>query len=133
MEPPTAQERSQRAEQQRTRRLSSRTCGYCGEPAQAMVPWGRRPVAICGQCQIKLETPAASAPFCAFDEVHPRDLRPQTSLEAIVVEARLLPAPDSVVEEKRPSLIGRILRAAAKIGRRGDGRNGTRAITGQAD
>ena len=133
METDTAAERNHRAEQQRTRRLASRSCGHCGKLAQEMKPWGKQWVPICSPCQVKLETPARPTPFCAFDEVHPRDLRPQTSLEGVVVEARLLPAPEPVVEEKRPSLIGRVLRAAARIGRRGDGRNRTRAITGEAD
>ena len=133
METDSAAERNHRADQQRTRRLASRSCGHCGKPAQEMKPWGKQWVPICNQCQLKLETPATPTPFCAFDEVHPRELRPQTTLEAVVVEAKLLPVTELVMEKKRPSLIGRVLRAIAGISLRGHGKKATRAITGEAD
>ena len=133
LEPPTAQERSQRAEQQRTRRLATRTCGHCGEPAHAMMPWGKQHVAICSPCQLKLEMPATPEAFCAFDEVHPKDLRPQTSLEAVVVEARLLPASETVIEERKPSLVSRMLGVAGWLWRRGERQGARAAISGESD
>ena len=133
MEPPTAEERSQRASQQRQRRLAKRSCGSCGEPADTMLPWGNQQVPICSPCQMKLETPATPAAFCAFDEVHPKDLRPQTSLEAVVVEARLLPAPETVMEERKPSLVSRMLGVAGRLWRRGERRGTRAAISGESD
>ena len=50
-----------------------------------------------------------------------------------MVEAKLLPVTELVMEKKRPSLIGRVLRAIAGIGLRGHGKKATRAITGEAD
>ena len=126
-------EPNHRAEQQRARRLANRSCGHCGEPAQEMKPWGRQRVPICGSCQLKLEKLAAPVPFCAFDEVHPRELRPQTSLEAVMVEARLLPAPDTFVEEQKPSLIGRMVHGVGRLFRRTQGRRALPAIPGESD
>ena len=129
----TEEERSLRAEQQRTRRLTKRSCGYCGEPAGAMVGWGKRQAAICEECLAKLQGPAVPVPVCAFDEVHPQDLRPQTSLEAVVVEARLLPARETVVEELKPSLAGRIRESLGRLFRRKHDRGTIRAIPGELD
>ena len=129
----TEEERAQRAEQQRARRLGKRNCGYCDEPADAMLAWRKRQVAICTPCQVKLETPTAPAPFCAFEEVHPKELRSQTMLEAVLVEARLLPAPELVVEDAKPSLVSRILDVARRLLRRGDRRGTVAAISGETD
>ena len=133
MEPPTAEERSQRAEQQRQRRLAKRNCGSCGEPADTMLPWGNQQVPICSPCQRKLEAPAPTAVHCAFEEVHPRELRPQATPMPILIEARLLPAPETVMEERKPSLVSRMLGVAGRLWRRGE-RQGTRAaISGESD
>ena len=126
-------ERAQRLKQQRARRLAKRTCGHCDGPADTMLPWGNQQVAICTDCIQKLEAPLAPPPWCAFDEVHPRELRPQTSLEAVVVEARLMPAAETVVEEKKRSLIGRILQGAGALFRGRHGRGTVPAITGESD
>lgn len=129
----TDEERSHRAEQQRARRLANRSCGYCGDPAEAMLSWGNQQVPICTPCQRKLKAPAAPTPWCAFNEVHPRELRPQATPMAIMVEARLLPAPETVVEERRPSLVGRIIRVAGRVFRCGNGRRTLPAISGESD
>ena len=132
--PDADEERAHRAEQQRNRRLASRNCGYCGEePAAAMVAWGKRQAAICGDCLAKLQGQTVPAPFCAFDEVHPKDLRPQKALEAVVVEAKLLPAPKTVVEEPKPSLAGRIIGGLGQLFKRRNGRGTIRAIPGESD
>ena len=57
-----------------------------------MLPWGGLQVAICATCQAKLDGPEAPPPWCAFNEVHPRELRDQVPAAGILVEARRLPA-----------------------------------------
>ena len=64
-------ERSQRAELQRTRRLAKRSCGNCGQPAEAILPWGGLQVAICATCQARLNGPEPRTPWCAFNEIYP--------------------------------------------------------------
>ena len=111
MELAEAEERSYRAEQQRTRRLAHRVCGYCDEPAAAMLPWGRQQIAICSDCNAKLAR-ATPVPYCAFHDVDPTDLLPQRRLAGLMLEARLLPAVEAAPELRPRSLFGRILRAA---------------------
>ena len=112
MEPPEIQAGSTRADQQRARRLSNRTCGHCGEPAAAMLTWGRQQIAICSSCQLRLDGQAS--PWCGFYEVHPLELRPRVQPTGIIVEARLLPAPPPVEDPRPRSFIGRLIRAALK-------------------
>ncbi len=50
----TPQELRRRAERQRKRRMAQRFCGNCGEPADAMVDWGRQRIPICRACQGRL-------------------------------------------------------------------------------
>ena len=85
-------ERSQRAELQRTRRLAKRSCGNCGQPAEAMLPWGGLQVAICATCQARLNGPEPRTPWCAFNEIYPMDLRDQVPTAGVLIEARLMPA-----------------------------------------
>ena len=94
MELAEAEERSYRAEQQRTRRLAHRVCGYCDEPAAAMIPWGRQQIAICSDCNAKLAR-ATPVPYCAFHDVDPTELLPQRRPAGLMLEARLLPAVES--------------------------------------
>ena len=129
----TNEERSHRAELQRARRLAKRSCGYCGEPAAAMVTLGGQQTPFCGTCQANLDGPAAPTPWCAFHEVNPVELRPQATPMAILVEARLLPAPEVVVQEPRPSLVGRIIQAAGRVFRPRNGRRTLPAISGESD
>ena len=114
MELAEAEERSFRAEQQRIRRLTHRTCGYCDEPAATMLSWGRQRVPICGDCNAKLAKATPPVPYCAFYDVDPTDLLPQRRLAGLMLEARLLPAVEAAPAPRpRPrSLLGRILRAA---------------------
>ena len=103
-----------RAEQQRTRRLAHRTCGYCDEPAATMLSWGRQQIPICSDCNAKLARATPPVPHCAFYDVDPTDLLPQRRLAGLMLEARLLPAVEAA-PAPRPrsrSLLGRILRAA---------------------
>ena len=126
-------DRSMRAEQQRTRRLARRSCGHCGEPADAMMPWGNRQVAICSPCQLKLDSPPEPTPWCAFNEVHPSELRPQATLMPVPIEATLLPSSEPVPEEPSRSIPGRLLRAAWHIIRpRNRGRR-LQALSGESD
>ena len=114
MELAEAEERSFRAEQQRARRLAHRTCGYCNEPAAAMLSWDRQRIPICSDCNAKLARATPPVPYCAFYDVDPTDLLPQRRLAGLMLEARLLPAVEAApVPRPRPrSLLGRILRAA---------------------
>ena len=114
MELAEADEHSYRAEQQRARRLAHRACGYCDEPAAAMLPWGRQKIAICTDCNAKLAGATPPVPYCAFYDVDPTDLLPQRRLAGLMLEARLLPAVEAAPAPRpRPrSLLGRILRAA---------------------
>lgn len=98
-----------------------------------MLPWGNQQVPICSPCQRKLETPAPAAVQCAFEEVHPRELRPQATPMPILVEARLLPAPEPVAEQRQPSLVGRIARAVGRLFRPRNGHRTQPAITGESD
>ena len=77
-----------------TRGHPSRSCGHCGQPAAAMLTWGGRQIPICGSCQAKLDGPEMIPPWCAFNEVHPKELREQVPTAGILVEARLLPIVD---------------------------------------
>ena len=81
-------EHSHKAELQKTRRLAKRTCGHCGQPAAAMLPWGGQQVAICRSCQEKLDGPEATTPWCAFDEVHSRELRDHVPIAGILKYSR---------------------------------------------
>ena len=108
-------ERTHRNELQKARRLANRTCGYCDEQAATMLPWGKQQIGICHSCQSKLAGAASPEPCCAFDEVHPLDLRPQPIPGPILVEARLLPAPELITEPPRRSLVGRLIRSAGRI------------------
>ena len=114
MELAEAEERSFRAEQQRTRRLAHRTCGYCDEPAATMLSWGRQQIPICSDCNAKLARNTPPEAYCAFYDVDPTDLLPQRRLAGLMLEARLLPAVEAAPAPRpRPrSLLGRILRAA---------------------
>ena len=101
-----------RAEQQRARRLASRACGHCGEPASAMLPWGKQHIAICSSCQIKLE--GQNSPWCAFHEIHPLEARPRVQPTGIIIEATLLPATQPANPPPSRSFLGRLIRAALK-------------------
>ena len=126
----TEVERSHRAELQKTRRLAKRSCGRCGQPAAAMLPWSGHQVPICASCQAKLDGPEAQTPWCAFNEVHPRELRNQVPTAGVLIEARLLPATETPATGRR-SPLGRFLGALARIFRPGPGRGNKRAITGK--
>ena len=126
----TDAERSQRAELQRTRRLAKRSCGRCGQAAAAMLPWGGLQVAICGTCQAKLDGPEAQAPWCAFNEVHPRELQAQVPTAGMIIEARLLPVVETPAAGRR-SHLGRFLEKLGQIFRHGPGRGAKTAITGK--
>lgn len=126
----TDEERSHRAELQKTRRLAKRSCGRCGQPAAAMLPWSGHQIPICGSCQAKLDGPESQTPWCAFNEVHPRELQAQVPAAGIMIEARLLPATETPAAGRR-SPLGRFLGALAQIFRLGPGRGNKRAITGK--
>ena len=86
----TAEQLSHEADLARKRRLAKRTCGYCDEPAQEMLDWGRQRIPICAECLERLHQPGYR---CAWDVE-----RPCTECETHpVVEARILEA-DHVVE-----------------------------------
>ena len=121
-------ERSQRAELQRTRRLAKRSCGNCGQPAEAMLPWGGLQVAICATCQARLNGPEPTTHWCAFNEIYPMDLRDQVPSAGVRIEARLMHA---VEVPPRRSLAGRFLGALGQIFRRGSARGTRTAITGK--
>ena len=123
-------ERSQRAELQRTRRLAKRTCGRCGGLAAAMLPWGGQQVAICATCQAKLDGPEPTTPWCAFNEVHPRELQHQVPAAGMMIEARLVPVVETPAAGRR-SPLGRFLGKLGQIFRPGPGRGDKTAITGK--
>ena len=127
----TEVERSHKAEQQRTRRLAKRTCGQCGQPAEAMLTWGSQKISICGSCQKKLDGPEMITPWCAFNEVHPLEVQPQVPAVGVLIEARLMPPVD--LPARRRSLAGRFLGALGQIFRFGAGRKTRRAIIGDSD
>ena len=123
-------ERYHRAELQKTRRLAKRSCGRCGQPAAAMLPWGGQQVAICASCQAKLDGPEATTPWCAFNEVHPFEFKSQVSAAGVLVEARLMPAVE--LPPQRRSLAGRFLGTLGRMMRTGSGRRTGTAITGKS-
>ena len=123
-------ERSQRAELQRTRRLAKRSCGNCGQPAEAMLTWGGQQISICGSCQKKLDRPEATTPWCAFNEVHPLEFQSRTPAAGVLIEARLLPAVELPPQPR--SLAGRFFGALGQIFRRGSARGTRTAITGKS-
>ena len=101
-----------------------------------MLPWGGLQVAICATCQAKLNGPEATTPWCAFNEVHPMELRDHVPDAGVRVEARLMPAPVAELLETPPrhrSLVGRFLGPLGRIMRPGTGRRDRRtAITGKS-
>ena len=123
-------ERSQRAELQRTRRLAKRSCGNCGQPAEAMLPWGGLQISICGSCQKKLDRPEARTPWCAFNEVHPLEFQSRLPAAGVLIEARLMPAAE--LPPQRRSLAGRFLGAMGRMFKPGAGRRTGTAITGNS-
>ena len=70
----------------------SRSCGRCGLTAAAMLPWGGLQVGICASCQAKLDGPEPTTLWCAFNEVHPRELQAQVPDASIMIEDRLMHA-----------------------------------------
>ena len=126
-------ERTHRSELQKARRLANRTCGYCDDQAATMLPWGKQQIPICASCQSKLAGTASPEPYCAFDEVHPLDLRPQSTPRPILVEARLLPVPEIITEQPRRSLVGRLIRSAGRFFTPRNGRRTTKALSGDPD
>ena len=123
-------ERSQRAELQRIRRLAKRTCGRCGGLAAAMLSWGGQQVAICATCKAKLDGPDPTTPWCAFNEVHPRELQHQVPAAGMMIEARLMPVVETLAAGRR-SHLGRFLGKLGQTFRRGSGRRTKKAITGE--
>ena len=123
-------DRAHRAEQQKARRLARRTCGYCDRPAETMLPWSGQQIPICGSCQAKLDGPEAQPVWCAFNEIHPRELQAQAPVDGIMIEARLLPMAETPAAERR-SLLARLLGKLGQIFRSGPGRSDRRAITGE--
>ena len=123
-------ERSYRAQLQRTRRLAKRSCGNCGQPAEAMLPWGGLQVAICATCQARLNGPEPRTPLCAFNEIYPMDLRDQVPTAGVRIEARLMPAVE--LPPQRRSLAGRFLGALGRMLRPGSARGARTAITGKS-
>ena len=123
-------ERSHRAELQKTRRLAKRSCGRCGQPAAAMLPWGGQQVAICASCHAKLDGPPPPTPWCAFNEVHPLEFQSQVPAAGVLVEARLIPAVE--IPPQRRSLAGRFLGTLRRMMQPGSGRKTGTAITGKS-
>ena len=124
-------ERSQRAELQRIRRLAKRTCGRCGGLAAAMLPWGGQQVAICATCQAKLDGPEPTTPWCAFNEVHPRELQHQVRAAGMMIEARLMPVVETPAAGRR-SLVARVLGRLGQIFRPEPRRGTRKVITGKS-
>ena len=112
-----------------TRRLAKRSCGNCGQPAEAMLPWGGLQVAICATCQARLNGPEPRTPWCAFNEIYPMDLRDQVPTAGVRIEARLMPAVE--LPPQRRSLAGRFLGALGRMLRPGSARGTRTAITGK--
>ena len=127
----TDEERSHRAELQKTRRLAKTSCGRCGQPAWAMLPRGGLQVVICTTCQAKLDGPESQAPWCAFNEVHPQELRDQVPAAGVLIEARRLPGVE-IPPPQRRSLAGRFLGSMGRMFRPGSGRRSGTAITGKS-
>ena len=50
-------ERTAQAEQAFKRRMAKRVCGHCGAPAEDMKDWGSQRIAICGECEDRLNQP----------------------------------------------------------------------------
>ena len=124
-------EHSQRSEQQKSRRLAKRNCGRCSRPASRMLAWSGQQIPICDDCQEKLDEPKATSPWCAFNEVHPLELRPQATPAGILIEARLLPSLETPTP--RRSLAGRFLGALGRALRpRSRRRKGRGAIAGKS-
>ena len=71
---------------------------------------------ICGSCQAKLDGPEMIPPWCAFNEVHPLELRHLVPPAGVLVEARRLPAVEPVETPPRSrSLAGRFFGALGRI------------------
>ena len=85
-------------------------------------------MAICAICQAKLDGLEATTPWCAFNQVHPRELQAQVPTARIMIEARLLPATETPAAGRR-SLTGRFLGALGQIFRPRSARGTRTAIT----
>ena len=85
-----------------------------------MLPWGSQQIPICESCHAKLDWTETQAPWCAFNEVHPRELQPHVPPAGVLVETRLLPAVESPVP--RRSMAGRCLGALGQMFRPGSRR-----------
>ena len=88
---------------------------------------GRAAGGDCATCQAKLDGPEATTPWCAFNEVHPRELLDQTPTAGVLIDARLLPAVE--IPPQRGSLAGRFFGALGRILRLGYGRKAGMALT----
>ena len=76
-----AGERAVRAEQQRRRRMSRRSC-RCGRRAEFILDWQGQSVPACMPCKKKLEDAEQFVYLCAFDEVSASLLRPVSQCPA---------------------------------------------------
>ena len=97
-------ERQGRAEQQRRRRMSSRTCGNCGELAEIMLRWAGQTIPICRPCKGRLDAPPIPEPLCSFYEVDSETLRPPDVISPPVLESD---QPEDS-EQREQSVVGRV-------------------------
>ena len=71
------EDRDRRSAQQRARRIATRKCGLHGNQAIDMQELGTLSIPICPDCGPALEAISQRDRGCAFDEVHPRRVRPE--------------------------------------------------------
>ena len=107
-------ERSPQAEQAFKRRMAKRVCGHCGEPAEEMKEWGAQRIAICGECQDRLDQPGFRCPLGA----HPcEDCTFLSPVEARIVDADLIDTGTDLVVTATPPVSRRapLVRALAAL------------------
>ena len=113
-------ERSSQAEQAFKRRMAKRTCGNCGAPAEDMKEWGGQRIAICGECEDRLQQLGFK---CLMEEYPCNECIMPPPIEARIVEAELVAGPTDLVANTtspvvRNSPLSRALAALASLFRR---------------
>ena len=101
----------------------SRSCGRRGQPAAAMLNWGGHRSRSAGAAKQSWRGRSTTTLWCAFNDVHLLEGRPQVPHAGVLVEARLIPVPKPAeLPPRRSSLAGRFLGALGRMLRPGSGR-----------
>ena len=117
----TTTERSRKAESEFKRRMAQRSCGHCGSPAEMMLNWGAQRIAICCECQDRLNQIGVR---CLLGDYPCEECIVPPPVEARIVDAELVAQGTGIaVFDHTPgemtSALGRVLSAIKAMFRTG--------------